>query len=788
MNLAAIDPVALGRSISLVLAHFLWQGAAIALLSWFLLVGARRARPGTRYALALSGFLLLAAAPLATAAWIAMTAPSANPDTMPSTMSAVEADVTGELPLAAEQPTSAWRRLQPWCAAAWGMGVFVMAVRLAVGWCTVFRLRQDSAPASDELLRLLSRLSAALGLRRTPRIGVSQRISEAMVAGVWRPVVLLPSAWLLELPPGVLEAVLAHELAHIRRWDPWVNALQRVVETLLFYHPAVWWLSRRVRIEREFCCDEAAVRVTGQPVVYAQTLELVARRHVGKRVPLFASGIGDPHMTLLQRVKHVLGRSGDDRPTGWLSPLAATLLIVAGIAVYRLAIATPGPLFAQEGEREREAVERERAAEQERDERARRDERERDERTEREAQERAIGEDEARREEVRRREVRRERAEGATGEDAQNVIRDLERQVAELRRALEMTQRGAEEARRTAEQNVREQFERAQNAAREAERRAREAAGEERREGGPDRPRPPMLDRPDVPRDRPDAPREGAEGERRVREFRYEIRRGEGAPPEIRMQLEGPPGAEVREELNDLRNQVRELAEAVRNLQRTVESRGPGAEGPRGPEGGFGPGGRFGDGFPGFGGFRMGRERETEGDRRPEGERGPDAERRAEDARPPEADRRPGLPGRTPRERRPEGAERPDGERPAADRAPGRDRPRAEGREPGADRRPDGADRPPGERAPGRDRDPERDRGVDAERRPEGDRRPDAVDRRGDDDDSREEPDRKPASETEKPGDDARTAFEVEILLEQLSAVEAFEKALESAVDERVKP
>jgi UDP-N-acetylmuramoyl-L-alanyl-D-glutamate--2,6-diaminopimelate ligase len=79
--------------------------------------------------------------------------------------------------------------------------------------------------------------------------------------------VLLPVCWLTEMTPEVLEAVVAHELAHVRRWDLWVNLFQRLVETLLFYHPAVWWVSRRVRLEREMCCDELAVSVTGERLV-----------------------------------------------------------------------------------------------------------------------------------------------------------------------------------------------------------------------------------------------------------------------------------------------------------------------------------------------------------------------------------------------------------------------------------------------------------------------------------------------------------------------------------------
>ena len=108
----------------------------------------------------------------------------------------------------------------------------------------------------------------------------SEAAREAVVTGLLRPMVLLPAAWLAEMTPEVLEAVIAHELAHIRRYDLWVNLFQRFVETLLFYHPGVWWLSRRVRLAREMCCDEMAARATGDRVVYATALELAARKRL----------------------------------------------------------------------------------------------------------------------------------------------------------------------------------------------------------------------------------------------------------------------------------------------------------------------------------------------------------------------------------------------------------------------------------------------------------------------------------------------------------------------------
>ena len=106
-----------------------------------------------------------------------------------------------------------------------------------------------------------------------PRVRVCRRVAEAVAIGLFKPMILLPAAWLSELPPDMLEAVLAHELAHVRRLDLWVNLLQRLVETLLFYHPAMWWLSHRLRTERELCCDELAATVTNDRVRYAETLE-----------------------------------------------------------------------------------------------------------------------------------------------------------------------------------------------------------------------------------------------------------------------------------------------------------------------------------------------------------------------------------------------------------------------------------------------------------------------------------------------------------------------------------
>jgi outer membrane protein TolC len=119
--------------------------------------------------------------------------------------------------------------------------------------------------------------------------------------------VLLPASWISELPSEVLEAVIAHELAHLRRWDLPINFTQRVVETLLFFHPAVWWCSRRLRIEREMCCDELAQAAIGNRVVYAKALAYLAHQQCSSIEPLLAAGIGGKKMVLLERICNVLG-------------------------------------------------------------------------------------------------------------------------------------------------------------------------------------------------------------------------------------------------------------------------------------------------------------------------------------------------------------------------------------------------------------------------------------------------------------------------------------------------
>jgi hypothetical protein len=209
----------------------------------------------------------------------------------------------------------------------WLAGVAILTLRLLSGWVWVQRMKSRGArPVHEGLEMAARRLMRRLHILRAVRFLESRHVDVPTVIGWLSPVVLLPASVLAGLTPRQVEAILAHELAHIRRHDYLVNLLQAVVETLLFYHPAVWWVSRRIRVERENCCDDLAVSLCGDPVAYAAALaELEGLRSTNRELALAATG-----GSLLQRVKRLLGApSHAGRAPGWLAAGLAVLVVTA---------------------------------------------------------------------------------------------------------------------------------------------------------------------------------------------------------------------------------------------------------------------------------------------------------------------------------------------------------------------------------------------------------------------------------------------------------------------------
>jgi beta-lactamase regulating signal transducer with metallopeptidase domain len=309
------------------LLHFLWQGALLALVLWMikLIVPAKAAQ--ARYAAASFIMLLMPVA-------LFVTLTRGFPQTaIPSGAVPALGDVAA--PVAAVEfpftPSAAGANIgiPGWAVCFWIAGVLLLSSRAAGGWMRARRLIRHSIPATD-LEQLLTRMKNLLRVSAPVRLLESTMVEVPTVIGWLRPCVLLPITALTGLSESQLEAVLAHELAHIRRHDYIVNLLQTAIETLLFYHPAVWWVGRQMRIEREHCCDDIAVAVCGSASDYARALAELEQIRGGSFEPALAATGGD----LLARIRRVLGQQpGVDRVSRALGSLAAATLVLLITAV-----------------------------------------------------------------------------------------------------------------------------------------------------------------------------------------------------------------------------------------------------------------------------------------------------------------------------------------------------------------------------------------------------------------------------------------------------------------------
>ena len=294
------------------LVHFLWQGAVIGATAAVGLALLRAATPQARYGLAATALALMLLSPLATVTWLS--APST-----PTRLSSPFARATGTWadrsvagrPVsrpAAVQPTSptpaGLGRMFPAIVSLWGTGVVLLFLRLLNGWWHVRRLHRGAfvMPAS-RWQAVSDRMADRLCLPHRVHVIESSAVNTPAIIGWWRPVLLLPLTALAGLTPSQAEAILAHELVHVRRHDYVVNILQRVTETVLFYHPAVWWISHRMRIEREQCCDAVVVRMCGDAADYATALvRLDEARGVDDPVLVMAATGG----ALVDRIRRIL--------------------------------------------------------------------------------------------------------------------------------------------------------------------------------------------------------------------------------------------------------------------------------------------------------------------------------------------------------------------------------------------------------------------------------------------------------------------------------------------------
>jgi len=311
----------LAGAVGWTLLHSLWQGAIVSAALAAVLMATRS--PRARYTAACAALILLLVG-------FGGTLFRVLPEGGDSLKAAPAPDFPAWNRIAAEAAPSSNESLAaavPWFAPFWIAGVWIFYMSQVAGWILVRRLqRRGVCCAPDRWQQVLASLRARVRVSR-PIVLLESSIADApMVLGHFRPVILMPIGLLAGLPASHVEAILLHELAHIRRNDFLVNVLQRAVEGLLFYHPAVWWISRVIRAERENCCDDLVVAMTGDAREYAVALTALEQNRWSGREPAVAATGG----SLMKRIRRLLYPRS---PNGAWTPLLAAIVLMATAAM-----------------------------------------------------------------------------------------------------------------------------------------------------------------------------------------------------------------------------------------------------------------------------------------------------------------------------------------------------------------------------------------------------------------------------------------------------------------------
>lgn len=293
-------------SIALTLIHFLWQGFVVAVILKVSLILVNQQKSKLRYALASTAMLANFVLPFVT--FYILYQPDFHSVSNPVVDMTV--DILGLSILATESSLSAeLLTMLPYLTSAWLVTILLLTGRLILQIFSVNKLpKQGINHSYEELHERFLTLVEKLNLPRIPKLIISLEIDVPMAIGWLKPVVLVPSAMVTGLTPAQLDMLLLHELAHIRRHDYLVNLIQSFVEILLFFHPAVFWVSKQMRIEREYCSDDIAVGHCGNALAYAHTLADTAslthqHRHAIPSMAMAATG-GDLKQRVVRLVNH----------------------------------------------------------------------------------------------------------------------------------------------------------------------------------------------------------------------------------------------------------------------------------------------------------------------------------------------------------------------------------------------------------------------------------------------------------------------------------------------------
>jgi GWxTD domain-containing protein len=309
------------------LLHSFWQGAAVALLLACVLWLFRDRSPQLRYVVCSCALALMVLLPGVTFLRLAsIPQASVAASVSPTVVTTIN---SGGLNTQAEpwlhRLAASLDHMLPWILAVWLIGVLLFLMRFSVGLVGAQKMKAAAAsPVPQELLPLFQTLKERLGIVRAVKLIHSAGVQVPTVIGWLRPAVLIPIGCLSGLSTLQIEAIFAHELAHIRRCDYLLSIVQAIVEALLFYHPAIWWISGQMRKEREHCCDDLAVILTGDSLAYAKALAFLEEH----RSPTPTLALGANGGILTMRIRRLL----EQKETPAVSRVAVLTLLSLAVA------------------------------------------------------------------------------------------------------------------------------------------------------------------------------------------------------------------------------------------------------------------------------------------------------------------------------------------------------------------------------------------------------------------------------------------------------------------------
>jgi beta-lactamase regulating signal transducer with metallopeptidase domain len=320
--LQTIDTHPVSQILGWTLIHFIWQAALIALVLGWVLAALRNRSANARYVACCGAMALMMLVPTVTFIMIKQ-----------SPTRSIGLAASELFPLRLDASTF-WDRLSPllpWLCLFWLIGTCLFQGRLILQWLNVQQLKRHGTRLAPRAVRRMTReLCRRLNLGQSVRILQSTMARAPMVMGWLSPVILIPGCVLSGLSPKELRTVIAHELAHIRRHDYLVNLVQAVFESLLFYHPAVWWISNRIRVEREYCCDDVALRMCRDALCYARALSTLDALCDAELQTAVASSGG----SLMNRIFRIVGVPSKSpyRLGGWLAPVVIVMAMAAAFS------------------------------------------------------------------------------------------------------------------------------------------------------------------------------------------------------------------------------------------------------------------------------------------------------------------------------------------------------------------------------------------------------------------------------------------------------------------------